>query len=63
MEKLFLRVEEAAELLSLGRSKVYQLIAAGELRAVKIGRATRVPTEAVREYAKRQVAQQRSGAA
>ena len=38
-DKLLLTIPEAAERLSLGRSMVYQLIAAGRLRSVSIGRA------------------------
>lgn len=53
MDKGLVRVEEAAAFLSLGRSKTYELIQLGELRAVKIGRATRVPMAALRQYAER----------
>jgi excisionase family DNA binding protein len=45
--KLLLTVEEAAEVLSLGRTKVYELIAAGEIPTVKIGRARRVSAKAL----------------
>ncbi|HLH70449.1 MAG TPA: helix-turn-helix domain-containing protein [Candidatus Dormibacteraeota bacterium] len=38
-----LRVEEVAELLRVGRTKVYQLLARGELPVVRIGRSVRVP--------------------
>jgi excisionase family DNA binding protein len=39
-----LRIPEAAAELSIGRSRLYELIAAGELQAVKIGeRGVRVP--------------------
>ena len=47
---LLLRVEEAAEALSLGRSTVYELIRDGELPVVKIGRATRIPVQAVEAW-------------
>jgi excisionase family DNA binding protein len=50
VDKLLLRIEEAAEALSLGRSKTYELIQDGRLRVVKIGRATRVPVDAVRDF-------------
>ncbi len=40
---LLLRAHEAGRLLGLGRSTVFELIAAGELPAVRIGRAVRVP--------------------
>ena len=40
---LLLRAEEAAKLLRLGRSTVFELMAAGELPSVKIGRSVRIP--------------------
>ncbi|MGI8830045.1 MAG: helix-turn-helix domain-containing protein [Candidatus Limnocylindria bacterium] len=39
-----LTVKDAAAELSIGRSTLYELIAAGELRPVRIGRALRIPT-------------------
>ncbi len=39
---LLLRAEEVAHLLGIGRSKVYELIAAGELPVVRVGRSLRV---------------------
>jgi excisionase family DNA binding protein len=42
MEKLLLTIPEAADRLGIGRSKVYELVAAGELDVVRIGRAVRV---------------------
>lgn len=50
MDKLLLTPEEAAELLSIGRSKLYQLLAAGALRSVTIGASRRVPVEALRVF-------------
>ena len=52
-EQLLLRVPEAAARLSLGRSSVYELIAAGQIHAVHIGRAVRIPASEVRAYAER----------
>jgi len=43
MTKLLLRVNETAERLSLGRTKVYQLIARGVIPSVRIDGALRVP--------------------
>ncbi len=43
MEPLLIRAEEAAKLLGLGRSKVFQMIAAGELPVIRMGRSVRVP--------------------
>jgi len=42
-----LRVEEAARLLNVGRSTVYDLIRSGRLRSVKIGRRRLVPRDAL----------------
>jgi excisionase family DNA binding protein len=50
MHDELLRVREAAQLLALSRSKVYEEIGAGRLRSVTIGRARRVPRSAVVEY-------------
>lgn len=47
MDKLLLTPEEAAEVLSLGRTKVYQLIGDGTLRSVRIGKCRRVPAAAL----------------
>ncbi len=37
------KIPEAADLLAVGRSTVYDLIAAGHLNTVHIGRAVRIP--------------------
>ena len=50
MEKLLLTAGEAAELLGIGRTKTYQLIAGGRLASVKIGASRRIPMEALRSY-------------
>ncbi len=42
-----LTVKQAARVLNLGRSTVYELIADGRLEVVHIGRSTRVPTDAI----------------
>jgi excisionase family DNA binding protein len=51
--KLLLRVEEAAEMLGIGRCRVFALINSGELASVKIGASRRIPEQAVREYVAR----------
>lgn len=48
--KLLVRVEEAAQMLSLGRSTVYELIASGELPSVTIGAARRIPMAALEQW-------------
>jgi excisionase family DNA binding protein len=47
---LLLRVEEAAEMLGIGRSKAYAMVLTGELPSVKIGRCRRVPLSAVHAW-------------
>lgn len=42
--------EEAADQLGCGRSHIYRLIAAGEVRSVKVGRLRRVPSTEVEAY-------------
>lgn len=55
MQPEMLRVEEAARLLRLGRSKTYQLIKSRELPSVSFGtRSVRVPLSALREWVKEQ---------
>ncbi len=58
---LLLRAEEVARRLSLGRSKVFQMLAQGELPAVRIGRSVRVPEQALREWLERQTEEQNAG--
>ena len=50
MEKLLLTAREAAEVLGVGRSKVYELIAAGRLRSVKVDGCRRVTRAALVEF-------------
>ena len=53
MNKLLLTPEEAAEVLSIGRTKVYALMADGDLISVRIGNSRRVPLDAVSEFVAR----------
>lgn len=48
-QRRVLRVEEAAELLGVGRSLVYDLIRDGRLRSFKVGSRRLVPVAAVDE--------------
>ncbi len=54
MEKLLLKVPEAAELVGLGRSKLYELMQAGEIPVIRIGRGVRIPVNGLREWVARQ---------
>jgi excisionase family DNA binding protein len=50
MPRLLLTVPEAAEALAISRSKLYELIAAGLVRSVRIDGSRRVPIEALESY-------------
>ena len=57
---LLLRAEEVQQALGLGRSKIYEMMATGELPVVRIGRSVRVPAEALRHWVARQAANEAS---
>ena len=47
---LLLRVEEAARLLAIGHSKIFELIISGDIPSLTIGRARRIPLAALKEW-------------
>ena len=49
VEPICVRVNEAARMIGIGRTKLYELISAGELETVKIGKATRITTTSLYE--------------
>ena len=49
-ERLAYRVNEAAEMIGISRAKLYELIAAGTIPAIRIGTSIRVPAEPLREW-------------
>ena len=51
MEKLLLSISDAAHALSIGRSKMYQLISEGKIVTVTIGRRRLVRSESIRAIA------------
>lgn len=48
--RLLLRPEEAARVLAIGRSKLYELLASGDLESVCIGSSRRIPADALRRF-------------
>ena len=48
--RLLLTVEEAAEMLGIGRTLAYALVSAGELPSVTLGRLRRIPTASLRTW-------------
>ena len=43
-------IEQAQERLGVGRSKVFQLVASGELRSVRVGRRRLIPEAAIVDF-------------
>jgi len=54
MDRLLLRVAEAATLMGISRSKAYELIGAEMLPAIRIGGSIRVPLDELRTWIKEQ---------
>jgi len=52
-KKVLVSVEEAAEMLSLGRTVVYRLVMRNELCSVKVGRCRRIVVSSIHEYVAR----------
>lgn len=53
-----LTVTEAAAILKLGRTLVYELVLRGDLKSIKIGRARRIPVTALDEFIVREICEQ-----
>lgn len=49
-QRLLLRVPEVAERLGIGRTKIYEMIATGELPTLRIGQAVRVSVSALQKW-------------
>jgi excisionase family DNA binding protein len=54
LEPLLLKATEAGKLLGLGRSKVFAMVAAGELPVIRIGRSVRIPRQALERWIRNQ---------
>jgi excisionase family DNA binding protein len=52
-DRLLLTVAEAARRLEIGRSLFYELLAAGEIESIHVGRLRRVPADALAAYVAR----------
>jgi excisionase family DNA binding protein len=55
--KLLVSVEEAAQMLSIGRSLVYKLVLSKQVQSVKIGRTRRIPVFALEAFIAQQSGQ------
>ena len=57
-DRLLVSVEEAAQMLSVGRSLVYKLVMSKQVLSVKIGRTRRIPVYSLEAFIARQSGQQ-----
>jgi excisionase family DNA binding protein len=55
VERLFLRVGAASEMLSLGRTTLLELAYRGEVPSIKVGRARLFAVRDLKEWADRQI--------
>ena len=53
MDRLLLRPMEAAQVMGIGRSKVYELLARGEIPSVRIDGFMRIPLDKLKEWIER----------
>ena len=56
--RLLLTVDQAADRLGLGKTKVYELLRRREITSVIIGTARRIPARALDAYVERLVAEE-----
>jgi excisionase family DNA binding protein len=56
--RLLLRPEESADALGVSRARLYELLARGELKSIKIGRCRRIPIAELESWVARELAQQ-----
>lgn len=52
-DTICVRINDAAHLIGVGRTKLYELIAAGEVETVKFGKSTRVVTASLHDLIRR----------
>lgn len=53
-DPICVRVNDAARMIGVGRTKLYELIAAGEVETVKLGKSTRITTASLHDFIRRQ---------
>ena len=54
-DKLLLDIASVSGLLSIGRSRTYQLVMSGQLASLKLGRRRLIPREAVEAFVAKQM--------
>jgi excisionase family DNA binding protein len=54
-DKLLMTVDEAASMLGIARSHLYQLLQNAQVASVKIGRSRRIPVAALERFVQRRL--------
>ncbi len=50
MEKLLLKATEASQMTGYSKNTIYGLIASGQLKSIRLGKAIRIPLKALEEW-------------
>ena len=53
VQPLLLTIPDAAAVLAIGRTTVYELIGSGAISVVHIGRSTRIPVASIHDFVER----------
>lgn len=61
--RLLYSVEEAAQLLGIGRTFMFELVATDQIASLKIGRRRKIPSAALDDYVRRLAAEQTTASA
>ncbi len=51
LSKRFYRPTEAGEIVSQGRTRIYEAMSSGKLRSIKVGASRLIPADALLDYA------------
>ena len=54
VEPICVKVNDAARMIGVGRTKLYELIASGQIEAIKLGKSTRITTASLHGLVMRQ---------
>ena len=58
MERVLLRMDEAANAIAVSRSHLGRLVARGEIPTVRVGRSRRVPADELQRWVRERVTEQ-----
>lgn len=53
MENTLLNIPEACEKLRVGRTRLYQILNSGQIKAVRIGKKTLIPSASIEDFINR----------